>query len=137
MEQQTTDPTVASRVTWERLEACLRGRMRQWIQELLEAEVDELLGRRTSARRQAVDGAPGSRSGHGKPRRLTLCHGTVTVRRPRVRGLEPRVESRRRPRSGRCGPSGSSTGLPRGTLLSPCAACWGRTPPARRRPWVG
>jgi len=94
MEQQTTEPTVESSVTWERLEACLRGRMRQWIQELLEAEVDELLGRRKSARRKAVDGAPGSRSGHGKPRRLTLCHGTVTVRRPRVRGVQPRVESR-------------------------------------------
>jgi len=44
MEQQTTEPTVESSVTWERLEARLRGRMRQWIQELLEAEVDDLLG---------------------------------------------------------------------------------------------
>jgi len=34
---------------------------------------------------------------HGKPRRLTLCHGTVTVRRPRVRGLQQRFESRLRP----------------------------------------
>ncbi len=94
MEKQTTEPTVESSVTWERLEACLRGRMREWIQDLLEAEVDELLGRRKSARRKAVDGVPGYRSGHGKPRRLTLCNGTVTVRRPRVRGLEQRFESR-------------------------------------------
>jgi transposase-like protein len=68
--------------------------MREWLQDLLEAEVDELLGRRKSARRKAVDGVRGDRSGHGKPRRLTLGTGTVTVRRPRVRGLEPRVESR-------------------------------------------
>jgi transposase-like protein len=66
--------------------------MREWLQDLLEAEVDELLGRRKSARRKPVDGVPGYRSGHGKPRRLTLCNGTV--RRPRVRGLEQRFESR-------------------------------------------
>ena len=94
MEKQTTEPTVESSVTWERLEACLRRRMRQWIQDLLDAEVDELLGRRKSARRKAVDGVRGYRSGHGKPRRLTLCNGTVTVRRPRVRGLQERFESR-------------------------------------------
>jgi transposase-like protein len=68
--------------------------MRAWLQELLDAEVDELLGRRKSARRKAVDSAPGSRSGHGKPRRLTVSCGTVTVRRPRVRGLQQRFESR-------------------------------------------
>jgi transposase-like protein len=68
--------------------------MREWMQELLEAEVDELLGRRKSARRKPVDGAPGYRSGHGKPRRLTVSCGTVTVRRPRVRGLEQRFASR-------------------------------------------
>jgi hypothetical protein len=39
--------------------------MRQWIQDLLEAEVDELLGRRKSARREAVEGIRGPRSGHG------------------------------------------------------------------------
>lgn len=94
MEKHTTESTVASSPTWERLETYLRGRMREWLQDLLDAEVDELLGRRKSARRKAVDSAPGYRSGHGKPRRLTLCNGTVTVRRPRVRGLQQRFESR-------------------------------------------
>ena len=87
MEKETTESTVASSPTWERLETWLRSKMREWMQDLLEAEVDELLGRRKSARRKAVDGAPGYRSGHGKPRRLTLSCGTVTVRRPRIRGL--------------------------------------------------
>ena len=94
MEKHTTQPTLESSLTWEDLETCLRSKMRVWLQELLEAEVDELLGRRKSARRPAVDGAPGYRSGHGKPRRLTLCNGTITVRRPRVRGLQERFESR-------------------------------------------
>ena len=94
MEKHTTQCPVESSPTWEHLETALRGRMREWLQELLDAEVDELLGRRKSARRKAVDGAPGYRSGHGKPRRLTLCNGTVTVRRPRVRGVQQRFESR-------------------------------------------
>lgn len=94
MKKQTTEPTTESRVTGEHLETWVRSKMRTWLQELLEVEVDELLGRRKSERRQAVDGAPGYRSGYGKPRRLTLCHGTVTVRRPRVRDLTQRFVSR-------------------------------------------
>jgi len=94
MEKHTTQSPVASSATWEHLETCLRGKMRGWLQDLLEAEVDELLGRRKSERRRAVDAAPGYRSGHGKPRRLTLSGGTVTIRRPRVRGLQQRFESR-------------------------------------------
>ena len=81
MQKQTTQPTVASSLTWERLETWLRSKMREWLQDLLDAEVDELLGRRKSARRKAIDSAPGYRSGHGKPRRLMLSCGTVPVRR--------------------------------------------------------
>jgi transposase-like protein len=44
-----------------------------------------------------VDATPGYRNGHGKPRRVTLTCGTVEVRRPRVRGLEARFESRALP----------------------------------------
>ena len=94
MEKHTTEPTLESSPTWEGLEAWLRNKMREWMQDLLEAEVDELLGRRKSARRKPVDGAPGYRSGHGKPRRLTVSCGTVTVRRPRVLGLQQRFASR-------------------------------------------
>ena len=39
-------------------------------------------------------GAPGYRNGYGKPRRLTLSSGTIQVRRPRVRNVEERFESR-------------------------------------------
>jgi putative transposase len=52
------------------------------------------MGRTKSARREAVDAAPGNRNGHGKPRQLTLISGTITVRRPRVRDLNERFVSR-------------------------------------------
>jgi len=60
----------------------------------MRAEVTELLGRCKSERRAVVDAPPGYRNGHGEPRQLTLGSGTVTLRRPRVRGLEARFESR-------------------------------------------
>ncbi len=55
------------------------------------------LGRGRSQRRAAVDAVPGYRNGFGKPRRLTLSCGALEVRRPRVRGLEERFESRALP----------------------------------------
>jgi transposase-like protein len=66
--------------------------VQEFIQMLMEEEVDELLGRKRCRRR-----GPGDervyRNGHGKPRRLTTGAGTVQVRRPRVRGLDERFES--------------------------------------------
>jgi putative transposase len=79
---------------WANLEEFARLKIQGWLQVLLEEEVTELVGRRKSERRAAVDAAPGYRNGHGKPRRLAMTAGTVTVRRPRVRGLEGRFESR-------------------------------------------
>lgn len=81
-------------VCWENLEDLVRLQVQGYIQDLLEAEVAELLGRAKSQRRAAVDSNPGYRNGYGKPRRLTLGSGTIAVRRPRVRGLEKRFESR-------------------------------------------
>ena len=68
--------------------------MQQFLQRLLEEEVDELLGRGRYERRARVDAPAGYRNGFGKPRRLSLSNGTITVRRPRVRGLAERFESR-------------------------------------------
>ena len=79
---------------WEHLEGWVRRKVQGFVQEILEEEVTELLGRRKSERRGAVDAPAHYRNGHGKARRLTLSCGTITLRRPRVRGLEERFESR-------------------------------------------
>ncbi len=83
----------ASMPTWETLEGWVRGWIQDLLQRILEEEVTEALGRTRYARRSAVD-APGSRNGYGKPRRLALMSGPIEVRRPRIRGLEERFESR-------------------------------------------
>ncbi len=93
MRNKSTPGVTASRPTWEHLEAHLREKVQQWLQDLLEAEVDELLERGKSERRQGIDAPAGYRNGYGKPRKLTLSQGTITLRRPRVRGLEERFES--------------------------------------------
>ena len=94
MGKQTTNGGQPSIIVWDNLEEWVRKKVQDFIQSLLEEEITELLGRRKSERRQAVDSLPVYRNGHGKARRLTLGCGTVTVYRPRVRGLEQRFESR-------------------------------------------
>lgn len=79
---------------WDYLEELVRIKVREFIQTLLEDEVTELLRRGKSERRGALDSVPVYRNGYGKRRKLTLGCGTITVRRPRVRGLEERFESR-------------------------------------------
>ena len=94
MEQKTTTQSSSSSQMWERLEEFVREQVQRFIQALLEEEVSALLGRPKSARRAPVDGPSGLRNGYGKPRRLSLTAGTITVRRPRVRGLSQRFVSR-------------------------------------------
>jgi len=94
MKNQNTAGTVASRVGFESLETFVRLQAQKWVQRLLEEEVTETLGRLKSQRRNEVDAEPGYRNGYGKTRRLTLSSGTITLRRPRVRGLTERFESR-------------------------------------------
>lgn len=74
------------RPEWSALEQYARLKIQGWIQELLEEEITELLGRGKSERRGAVDGAEGYRNGYGKPRRVSIMAGTVVVRRPRKLG---------------------------------------------------
>jgi putative transposase len=69
-------------------------KVREFIQALLEDEITELLGRGKSERREGLDAPRAYRNGYGKRRRLTLGCGTITVRRPRVRGLAERFKSR-------------------------------------------
>jgi putative transposase len=62
MTQKTTTPESKTN-TWEQLEKFAREHVQRFIQTLLEEEVTELLGRTKSARREAVDAAPGYRNG--------------------------------------------------------------------------
>ena len=94
MKEKSTEGATESRPAWERLEAFVRHGVQRLLQQLLEEEVEHVLGRRRYERREGVDAAPGYRNGVGKPRRLSLMSGTITVRRPRVRGLDARFESR-------------------------------------------
>ena len=86
----------SSELLWETLEQTIRGKVQEFIQEILEEEVTDFLGgRRKSQRKSSAEGDPkGYRNGYGKPRNLTLASGTVEVRRPRVRDVEERFESR-------------------------------------------
>ena len=97
MAQQPTSQAPSSSPIWERLEAFVREQVQWLIQALLEEEITALLGRPKSARRSGIDAPKGWRNGYGKPRRLSLSLGTITVRRPRVRGLGDRFVSRALP----------------------------------------
>jgi len=94
MEKDRTREAAASNVRWEELEGFTRQKIQRWVQELLEEEITELLGRERSGRRRDVDASLGYRNGYGKQRRLSMQAGTIEIRRPRVRGLEERFESR-------------------------------------------
>ena len=82
--------TESTAVCYDTLESFARLEIQRWLQHLLEAEVTEFLGRRRHER----DAGRGYRNGYGKPRRLALTAGTVTVKRPRVRNINEAFESK-------------------------------------------
>ena len=94
MSKKSTENDRESSPCWEGLEAWIRGQIRRCFQDVLEEEVTAFLGRSRYERRDGIDAPLGSRNGYGKPRNVTLSCGTITVRRPRVREVEERFESR-------------------------------------------
>lgn len=92
MSKKITAGSPESRPAWDALETHIRAHVQAWLQRLLEEEVTEFVGRAKSERRAPEDEKV-YRNGYGKPRRLTLASGTIEVRRPRVRGMEERLES--------------------------------------------
>jgi transposase-like protein len=81
--------------SYEFLETLTRGKMQEFIQDVLNEELETFLGRRRYERRSnRVDCPSGSRNGYGKPRSLAMMGGTITVRRPRARGTEERFVSK-------------------------------------------
>ncbi|MBX3351170.1 MAG: IS256 family transposase [Nitrospira sp.] len=96
-ERTSTEPSESSTVCYATLEQWARGQIQAQLQQILEDEVSTFLGRARHARRERVspiDPPQGNRNGYGKPRQFTMRNGTVTVRRPRVRDLTNRFESK-------------------------------------------
>ena len=85
MGKETINDSGESRPDWEHLEDWLWDQVQGTIQELLEQEVAELLGRAKSARGSEPEHRTGYRNGYGKSRKVTLASGTIQVRRSRVR----------------------------------------------------
>jgi len=94
MGKYNTEEIEESTTYWGQLESFARLGIQKLLQQLLEEEMTELLGRRRSERKNPVDSKEGYRNGYGKPRKLSMSCGTVAVRRPRARGLSERFESR-------------------------------------------
>jgi transposase-like protein len=94
MKEGITETVKPSRGTYEVLEEMVRLKAQEYIQEILEDELEVFLGRKKSERTKVIDGTHGYRNGHGKAKKFSMMNGTITVRRPRVRGTEERFESR-------------------------------------------
>ncbi|MGE5306086.1 MAG: transposase [Alphaproteobacteria bacterium] len=94
MRENHTGENESKDILYEDLEAFARARIREHLQDLLEQEVTEWLGREKSERKRSVLEHPGYRNGYGKARRFTMSMGTVEIRRPRVRNLDERFVSK-------------------------------------------
>ena len=144
MRKESTGSRSESRPEWEQLEDWVRSQVQRLIQELLEGEVTEFLGRAKSALRSDSDSDTGYRNGYGRARRLTLSSGTIQLRRPRVRDTEEQFESRLLPlfvnrtrKIAELIPSCTCTVYPKATSIWLCGGCWERTHRYRRARWPG
>ena len=94
MTEKHIDERESKRIFYEELEEYARGKIRDHLQDLLEQEVSEWLGREKSERKAHRLEQAGYRNGYGKTRRFAMSVGTIEIRRPRVRNLDERFESR-------------------------------------------
>src|SRR5215475_15300085 len=94
MREEHREKDESKGIFYEGLEAFAREKIRQHLQDLLEQEVTEWLGRAKSERKRNPLEQSGYRNGYGKRRRLTLSLGTIEIGRPRVRNLDERFKSR-------------------------------------------
>ena len=94
MKKDTIKRKQRSIFKYEMLEECIRMKAQKFIQEVFEGEVNEFLGRGKSERiKPGIDVVKGYRNGYGRPRRLALMNGTVTIRRPRVCNTDEKFKS--------------------------------------------
>ncbi len=94
MSNETIIDIAGSSPQWSDLEDWVRIKVQGFIQDILEEEVTEFLGRGKSERRELADARSGYRNGYGRERKLTLGCGTIGLRRPRIRDSDEHFESR-------------------------------------------
>jgi putative transposase len=93
VKQKITHEENSSINPYEALESWARANVQDFIQRLLEHELDEFIGRAKSER-HVGSGRRVYRNRHGKIRNFGMMGGTIQVRRPRVRNSEELFESR-------------------------------------------
>jgi transposase-like protein len=94
MRENHTGKEESKEILYSELEAYARERIREHLEDLLKQEVTEWLGRRKGERKTNPTEQGGYRNGYGKRRRFTMSLGTIEIRRPRVRNLDERFESK-------------------------------------------
>jgi len=94
MGKLNTEKDGKARYLYENIEELVRMKIQSFMQEILDEEVEAFVGRCRYERKQSIDNGKGYYNGYGKPRKISMKTGTVEVRRPRLRNLEERFESR-------------------------------------------
>lgn len=97
MREPTLSPSSQAPCVTGHWDQWARGQIQAQLQQILEEEVTTFLSRARHARRERVspiDPPQSNWNGYGKPRQFTMMNGTVTFRRPRVRDLTDRFESK-------------------------------------------
>jgi len=94
MKDEHREKIESKEICYRELEEFARGKIRDYLQDLLEQEVTEWLGRHKSERKINPSEQLGYRNGYGKTRRFTMSMGTIEIRRPRVRNLDERFVSK-------------------------------------------
>jgi transposase-like protein len=93
VKEESTGIESSSINPYEALESWARANVQDFIQKLLEEEMEVFIGRAKSQRHVGSERRV-YRNGHGKTRNFAMMGGTVQVRRPRVRNADERFESR-------------------------------------------
>lgn len=94
MKEEHIGRVESKEIFYEALEGFAREKIREHLQDLLEQEMTEWVGRKKSERKVNPIEQVGYRNGHGKRRRFTMSLGTIEIRRPRGRDLGERLVSK-------------------------------------------
>src|SRR5438128_11650232 len=90
MREEHREKDESKGIFYEGLEAFAREKIRQHLQDLLEQEATEWVGREKSERRGNAKEQPGYRNGYAKRRRFTSSLGPIEIGRPGVRKPDER-----------------------------------------------